>query len=102
MGGEHRTPFGHGAPRQAHGSASARGHQGRDGGRLTPRRMSDRLARASDAPVDQAAERGGAPVRVLVVDDEEPILDLVRGYLEREGWTVVAATNGDDALEIGR
>jgi len=41
-----------------------------------------------------------APVHVLVVDDEQPILDLVRGYLEREGWLVSSATDGDAALEL--
>jgi DNA-binding response OmpR family regulator len=39
---------------------------------------------------------------VLVVDDEEPILDLARGYLEREGWSVRTATDGDAALESAR
>ena len=40
------------------------------------------------------------PTRVLVVDDEQPILDLVRGYLEREGWIVTTATDGDAALDL--
>ena len=26
--------------------------------------------------------------RILLVDDETPILDLVRGYLDREGYEV--------------
>ena len=60
--------------------------------------MSGHRTGASDPPADHSLERGSAPVRVLVVDDEAPILDLVRGYLEREGWTVVVAANGDDAL----
>lgn len=36
--------------------------------------------------------------RVLVVDDEPPIIELVRGYLEREGWEVTAASDGPAAL----
>jgi DNA-binding response OmpR family regulator len=38
------------------------------------------------------------PIRVLVIDDEEPIGELVRGYLEREGWAVTVATDGDAGL----
>jgi two-component system, OmpR family, alkaline phosphatase synthesis response regulator PhoP len=38
-------------------------------------------------------------VRVLVVDDEPPIIDLVRGYLEREGWAVSSAEDGLEALD---
>ena len=39
------------------------------------------------------------PVRILVIDDEEPIGELVRGYLEREGWLVDVETDGDAGLE---
>jgi DNA-binding response OmpR family regulator len=37
--------------------------------------------------------------RVLVVDDEAPIVELVRGYLEREGMEVIAASDGQEAIE---
>ncbi len=40
--------------------------------------------------------------RVLVVDDEPPIVDLVRGYLAREGWTVESAADGPSAVERAR
>ncbi|MDA8236860.1 MAG: response regulator transcription factor [Chloroflexi bacterium] len=43
-----------------------------------------------------------SPSRILVVDDEAPILDLVRGYLEREGFTVTTAADGPSALEAVR
>jgi len=33
-----------------------------------------------------------------VVDDEPPIVELVTGYLEREGWSVTSAGDGRDAL----
>jgi DNA-binding response OmpR family regulator len=39
------------------------------------------------------------PLRVLVVDDEPPIVDLLAGYLEREGWTVASAADGLAALD---
>ncbi len=37
--------------------------------------------------------------RILVVDDESPILNLVRGYLEHEGWTVSTVGDGLAAVE---
>jgi len=40
--------------------------------------------------------------RVLVVDDEAPIVELVRGYLEREGYAVEAATDGPSAVDAVR
>jgi DNA-binding response OmpR family regulator len=42
------------------------------------------------------------PVRVLVVDDELPIVELVRGYLEREGWQVTTAVDGNTAIASAR
>src|SRR5512146_440470 len=43
-----------------------------------------------------------ARLRVLVVDDEPPIVNLVRGYLEREGWTVSTAGDGPEGLDLVR
>ncbi|HSG87215.1 MAG TPA: response regulator transcription factor [Candidatus Limnocylindrales bacterium] len=40
--------------------------------------------------------------RVLVVDDEPPLVDLVRGYLVREGFEVLSAGDGIRALELLR
>ena len=37
--------------------------------------------------------------RVLVVDDEANLRDLLRGYLEREGYDVLVAGDGPAALE---
>jgi DNA-binding response OmpR family regulator len=37
--------------------------------------------------------------RILLVDDETPILDLVRGYLEREGYAVSTVEDGLAAVE---
>ncbi len=39
---------------------------------------------------------------VLVVDDEPPIVELVRGYLEREGFEVLSAPDGPAGLELAR
>lgn len=42
------------------------------------------------------------PIKILVVDDEPPMVDLVRGYLAREGWAVLTAGDGILALEMAR
>ena len=39
---------------------------------------------------------------VLVVDDAPDIVRLVRDYLEHAGFSVLAATNGPDAIRIAR
>ena len=44
----------------------------------------------------------GSRTRVLVVDDESSIRDIVRGFLERDGMTVVEAADGPSAVEIAR
>jgi DNA-binding response OmpR family regulator len=38
--------------------------------------------------------------RILVVDDEAHILEFVRGYLERDGYEVLTASDGDEALDV--
>ena len=40
--------------------------------------------------------------RILVVDDEPRIVDVVRAYLEREGHAVDVAHDGDAALAAAR
>ena len=40
--------------------------------------------------------------RILVVDDEEAILELVRFNLAREGYHVLSTTSGEKAIEITR
>ncbi len=39
---------------------------------------------------------------ILVVDDEPRLVNLVRGYLQQEGFQVVTASNGRDALFAAR
>jgi two-component system alkaline phosphatase synthesis response regulator PhoP len=45
---------------------------------------------------------GSPSVRVLVVDDEPNLVELVQGYLRQEGYAVEAAANGVQALELTR
>jgi two-component system response regulator RegX3 len=40
--------------------------------------------------------------RILVADDEPHIREVVRAYLEREGYEVLEAADGETALEHGR
>ncbi|MFZ1659748.1 MAG: response regulator, partial [Flavobacteriales bacterium] len=40
--------------------------------------------------------------KVLLVDDEEDIVDLLRYNLEREGIQVVTANNGTEALKVAK
>ncbi len=40
------------------------------------------------------------PTTVLLVDDDHKIISLVRMYLEREGFRVIAAYDGAQALEL--
>lgn len=40
--------------------------------------------------------------KILVIDDEQSILDLVTAYLEKEGYTFRTATDGRAGLEIAR
>ncbi len=37
--------------------------------------------------------------RLLVVDDDPVVVDIVRQELESEGWTVRSAANGEEALD---
>src|SRR3954451_8314052 len=40
--------------------------------------------------------------KVLVADDEPHLLRLVKFRLEREGYEVLTATDGDEALRVAR
>ncbi|HEX2911508.1 MAG TPA: response regulator transcription factor [Chloroflexia bacterium] len=41
-------------------------------------------------------------IKVLVVDDEKKLVNLLKSYLEKEGYTVLTALDGPSALEIAR
>ncbi len=38
--------------------------------------------------------------KILVVDDEQPIADILKFNLEKEGYEVICAYDGDEAVEI--
>ena len=41
-------------------------------------------------------------ISVLVVDDEAPNIDSLRRIFEREGFSVLTATSGRNALDVCR
>lgn len=43
-----------------------------------------------------------APFGILIVDDEKDLVDLVAYNLEREGYAVLKAYDGEEALDIIR
>jgi len=55
---------------------------------------------SASGPVQSADER--AQSRALVVDDERPLVGIVTSYLEREGFEVTAAYDGNAAVEAAR
>jgi len=42
------------------------------------------------------------PKQILVIEDEERIVELLRAYLERAGYQVIAAYDGESGLELFR
>ena len=37
--------------------------------------------------------------KILLVDDEDMILEVLKAYFEKEGWDILLASNGIDALK---
>jgi two-component system alkaline phosphatase synthesis response regulator PhoP len=50
----------------------------------------------------QSKEQTMSDAKILVIDDEQDILDLVTAYLEPEGYDVRTALDGVDGLELAR
>ncbi len=61
-----------------------------------------KAAKAAAIPAKSASSKlfeSNADVRVLVVDDEPEVLNLLVPFLEQKGYTVSEAQDGDQALE---
>lgn len=37
--------------------------------------------------------------KILLIDDEDMILEVLKAYFEKEGWDILMASNGIDALK---
>src|SRR6202451_1975537 len=68
--------------------------------------VSGSMAQASSASAsgrDAGLQRAdGTPVRVLVVDDEPSLAELLSSVLRYEGWSVQTAGTGTEAIKTGR
>ena len=53
-------------------------------------------------PARRAARITGVHIRALIVEDEKNLTDLLRGYLERDGFEVHEAFDGETGLEVAR
>ncbi|MEO1384928.1 MAG: response regulator, partial [Bacteroidota bacterium] len=40
------------------------------------------------------------PAKILIVDDEEDILDLLEYNFQQEGYEVIRANDGEEALKV--
>jgi two-component system OmpR family response regulator len=61
---------------------------------------SDGVGADQPAPEQAATKMAQSKGRVLVVDDEEPIRDIVSRVLDAEGYDCTVAGGGKEALEI--
>ena len=50
----------------------------------------------------EAGGESAARLRALVVDDEAPLVGLLVSYLEREGFAVTSAADGESAVRLAR
>ena len=52
-------------------------------------------------PIEPATQEGEMNAKVLVVDDERMVTEVVERYLKRDGYDVTLAADGNDAVRIG-
>ncbi|MEO1084440.1 MAG: response regulator, partial [Acidobacteriota bacterium] len=70
---------------------------------LAPPAPEGLVADSGEATVPRRAlkvgAQGGLPPTILVADDEELVLKVTRLMLEQQGWCVLTAVDGEDALD---
>ena len=52
------------------------------------------------APAESGTDAASLPVRVMLVDDEEMVLEVMAAFLEDSGFRVLVAANGAEALAL--
>src|SRR5436309_6005549 len=72
---------------------------GRGNGRVGAAATAPECRRMSEAVLDRPAAAERRPTRILVVDDERSMRELLAIVLKREGYEVLLAENGRTALE---
>jgi CheY-like chemotaxis protein len=53
-------------------------------------------------PAEPVIQSGRSTGKILVIDDEQTVRDLMRRFLAREGFDVVTAHNGEEGLALAR
>src|SRR5580700_5888876 len=67
------------------------------------RSLMDNAQRTDDPAGDRLSERpDGTPIRVLVVDDEPSLAELLASVLRYEGWDIAVAADGSSAVRTAR
>jgi two-component system, OmpR family, response regulator len=65
--------------------------------------LMDNPQQAADPAGDRLSERpDGTPIRVLVVDDEPSLAELLASVLRYEGWDIAVAADGSSAVRTAR
>jgi adenylate cyclase len=67
-----------------------------------PARPTARPSTAVESAIPAARPTATAGHRILVIDDEETVRDLMRRFLGREGFEVVTAQDGAEGLALAR
>ncbi len=70
--------------------------------RVLLRAAADSGERRAEAARRDPPASARAPATILLVEDDDAVRPLLRRYLERDGYRVVDAANGADAVEIAR
>lgn len=63
--------------------------------------LADRIALADEEPAGPALDVAPRPIRILVLDDEEPVREAMRSLLTGWGHAVALASNPREALQHG-
>ena len=69
-------------------------------GRLSPRAARPRPRYGALARVNEPAPESGTKPRILIVDDEPSLRDMLRIVLRRDGFDVLLAANGREAIAV--
>lgn len=67
---------------------------------MTPSQLDPHSPEPSRAPQPQSARTTAKPETILVVEDEPYVLALARQVLQREGYIVLEAQDGESALAL--